>query len=250
MIVTPFAEQRPHSFNSLWCDGVTLRGVSDFEALLAQHRMMSADVAPLRVLCSLDDLSQAEYTSGHTTVLHELYDWSDDEEPATPPLRNDMALQTCLLRIMALAGASDFSSLSNRLAWVGASEGESVTDANGAPDTVLRLAQEREIRLQFVPVNSAADVIAAFPNGYFSCDLSPMDVWLLARHFEERHALELFGIGASWLAFRRCGPFDEARAVAAARDVVALYSDAPADAGPLMASLLMRQPWLLLRYTE
>ncbi len=54
--------------------------------------------------------------------------------------------------------------------------------------------------IQLVPVRRAADVLAAFPNGYFKPDLSPMQNHVLARTLEERHGLALFGIGASTLA--------------------------------------------------
>lgn len=64
-----------------------------------------------------------------------------------------------------------------------------------------------------VPVAHAHDALAAFPNGYFSCDLGPALNSAVARHLHEVHGYALMGVGgvvprlaARRAARRRSGP--------------------------------------------
>ncbi len=250
--LTPFAEQRPRTFNTLWCDGVTARHLHSFAALMALHADLSQQNAPHLVLASLDDLGQAGYTSGHVADAQQLADpadWDGTGDYPVPPLRDDATLATCLARIEA-AGLPDFPSLGALLPWQADYGVRDLVTVNRDPDDALDLAHEAHLLFQFVPLATPADMIAAFPNGYFVSDLTPAQNLALARHLEQRHGLCLFGIGARYLGFRRATPFTRAEALSAAEDAVSLYSDVPAGAAASLAKLLDGRNWLLLRYTE
>ncbi len=77
-------------------------------------------------------------------------------------------------------------------------------DTGWSPDEVTTNSNrvlDRACVLQAVPIAAAADLIAAFPNGFFTDDWSPMANMVLAGRLAA-HGAALWGIGANALAFR------------------------------------------------
>lgn len=257
----PFSVAQPRTFNTLLCDGVSARRLPSFADLLDLHFRLQHEQPHCRVLASLDDLAQACYTSGHGTDAyglddvagHDLSELSPDlfeggehpghlSTPAEFPIR--------LANLLKRANAVELADIAGVLDWEPDGEGNDPYTVNADPEAALRIGDEREVLFQFVPVVTAAETIAAFPNGYFEPDLSPMQNYLLARHLETSHGLSLFGLGSRFLAFRRPHPFDETEAGKLAADITGLYANCPADATEDLAHLLVARDWLLLRYTE
>ncbi len=261
LTLVPFAQAMPRTFNTLLCDGVTAHDLPDFAALLALHARLQRERADRRLLASLDDLGQACYTSGHGTDANDLDDieghdlsgldaalFEDGEHrgylstPAEFPIR--------LANLLKRAGPVALGDVAGLLDWETPGDANDPITINDDPDAALHIAGEREVIFQFVPVTSAAEAIAAFPNGYFASDLDPMQNLVLARHLETDYGLSLFGIGSRFLGFRRERPLDEATAQALATGIAALYAGSPAEAADALARLLTGRDWLLLRYTE
>jgi hypothetical protein len=259
--LVPFAEANPEIFTELLCDGVSAYGLTSFVELMAVHARLQAEHPNYRVLASLDDLVQAAYTSGHGTNFYELdntegHDLSrlgpkafDGNEhighlstPAEFPIR--------LANLLNLARAGGLEQVAGVLLWETAGDANDLISVNSDPEQALRIAGEKDVIFQFVPVDSAADAIAAFPNGYFTCDLSPMQNHVLARHLELKYGLALFGIGASYLGFRRIVPLGENEAQALSAELAAIYAETPQGAAVRLARLITGREWLLLRYTE
>lgn len=251
----PFAEDKPHSFNELLCDGVAAPGLGSFAELLALHARLQVERPEVRVLASLDDRGQAEYTSGHAIEDSDLDSTEGhDLSGLGPAAFEDGAHRGYLstpeefpIRLANLrARPVELDALRGTLDWEGE---EDILAANREPDAALRIESEL-VLFQFVPVARAADALAAFPNGYFSCDLDPFASHALARHLEAEHGLGLFGVGASYLGFRSAAPLDAGAAARLAGDVVGFYAGAPAGAVEALAALLTGRDWVLLRYTE
>lgn len=259
--LVPFAEARPRTFNSLLCDGVTARKLPSFAALLALHARLQGENPQVRVLASLDDLGQAGYTSGHTTDVHALddvegYDLSglpqeafEDGEhlgylttPAEFPIR--------LANLLKRADGVGLDAVRGELFWETAGDANDAVTVNRDPEAALRIATEKEVLFQFVPVTCAADALAAFPNGYFHGDLKPMQNHALALHLERNYGLGLFGVGSRFLGFRRDTPLDDATAQALATELVGLHAETPPDAARRLAQEIAGRDWLLVRYTE
>lgn len=257
----PFAEAKPQIFSELLCDGVTAHRLASFAELMDVHLRLQAEHPNYRVLASLDDLGQAAYTSGHGADFHELdnvegHDLSglgaeafDGDQhigylstPAEFPIR--------LANLLKEAQAMDLKQVSGVLLWGTTGDSNDLITVNTKPEEALRIASEEEVIFQFVPVDSAADAIAAFPNGYFSCDLSPMQNHALARHLESKFGLALFGIGARYLGFRRTQVLNEIDAHVLAAELAVIYAKTPEGAADQLARLITGRDWLLLRYTE
>ena len=255
----PFAQTRPRVFNELLCDGVTAYNLPAFADLLALHAQLQGERPGVRVLASLDDLGQAAYTSGHGTEVNRLddvegYDLSqldtalfEDGEhrgylstPAEFPIRLSNLLR----------GAVGLEAVRSLLLWETAGDADDPVTINRDPDAALGIAQEKEVIFQFVPVDSAADAIAAFPNGYFHGDLNPFQTHALARYLEAQHGFALFGVGSRFLGFRRERLLSGAEAQRLAAVLCGLYADTPEAAEGVLATLLTGRDWLLFRYTE
>lgn len=260
--LTSFAEHK-RRFGDLICDGVIAEQVADFATLRAVVRDLQAQHPDVRVLVTLDDAGQALYTSCHAIEKHRLDDTADHDLSALGPecfedgehrgyLTTPTEIPIRLANLQARVGKTAFVDAGGVLAWEAADdEGPATPDAvMRDPDAALRTAAQPEFHFQFVPVRAAADALAALPNGYFTCDLTPMQSYAVARHLEQHHAMGLFGVGASFLGFIREGVLTANEAIALARDIVTLYGEAPGDAVHRMADALAGKDWLLLRYTE
>lgn len=257
----PFSEGKPRTFNTLLCDGVTARNLPSFAELMALHARLQQQHPDCRVLASLDNLAQAAYTSGHTTDANALdeiegHDLSGLPEAAFEDGEHQGHLSTPeefpirltnLLRQAEGVGLEDVASV---LDWETPGDANDPVTINRGPDAALRIAAEKEVIFQFAPVTRAADALAAFPNGYFSSDLDPMQNHALARHLEAEYGLALFGVGSRFLGFRRDSGFGKEAAQALASELAQLYDKVPSGAEAALARLIVSRDWLLVRYTE
>lgn len=219
MKITPFAPGETRTFVSLLCPGYLCEGVMRMSELLAVIDATALAHPGARILATLDDIGQASYTSGHTIDANDLDPIPDEETDgdAALPLP-DLAIR--LGRMIEAAATVMLDQIRNRLWW--SSEGRPhILMLHEQPDLIL---DRKETCIQAVPVTHAWETIAAFPNGYFHGDLSPMENLVLARHLEERFGYALFGIGASYLGFRRAAPLCAAQLEDLASFVVDLHA--------------------------
>jgi hypothetical protein len=257
----PFAEGKPRTFTELLCDGVTAHNLASFADLLALHARLQQDRPDVRVLASLDNLGQAGYTSGHCIETHGL-DAIDGRDVSALPrdafedgeylgfLTTRAAFPIRLENLMDAAAGVTIQAAAGVLPWQTPGDSNDLVTVNNDPEQALRIAGEPEVVFQFVPVKAAADALAAFPNGYFSSDLTPIQNLAVARRLEATYGLALFGVGSRFLGFRRGEPFGEAEAQALSDELVGLYEETPPEAAGLLARVVSGRTWLLFRYTE
>lgn len=240
--LVPFADGKPLTFNSLLCDGVTARNLGSFAELMELQARLQREKPDHVVLASLDDLGQAAYTSGHCAFANALDEAADEDEEAEFPDR--------LANFLRLVGKEESGQFAGLLDWETEGDRNDPVTVNADPEAALRIADEKEVIFQLVPVSSAADSIAAFPNGYFNSDLTPAQNHALARRLESRYGLDLFGIGSRFLGFRRPERLGEEEARALASEIAGWYRGTPLGAADALASLIAGRDWLLIRYTE
>lgn len=253
VVLVPFSETPPRLFNTILCDGVTAQNLPSFAELRALHARLQAERPGQHVLASLDDLGQAAYTSGHSTEVHRLDDAeADDPVDSIPPhpgyLNTPADFPVRLANL--LRSAVELEAVRGLLFWETSGDANDLITINRDPDAVLRIAQEKDVIFQFAPVASAADTIAAFPNGYFHGDLSPFQNHALARYLETEYGFTLFGIGSRFLGFRREFPLPDEDSHRLADMLCGLYAETPPAAPLELADLLAGRDWMLFRYTE
>jgi hypothetical protein len=219
--VTPFQPGGTKTFTPLLCPGYLCEGVTSVCQLLDIMQDKSAGHPGALMLATLDDAGQAFYTSGHTIDANELDPIPDDEEDdgADGVPLPDFATRRD--RLLQSAGAVTLDQLDNRLWWGGEAR-PSFLALQDNPDAIL---DRDEIYIQAVPVTHAWEMIAAFPNGYFRDDFSPMENLVLARHVEETFGYALFGIGASYLGFRRTAQLSPERLDALTAFIISLHAE-------------------------
>lgn len=259
--LVPFAEARPRTFDPLLCDGLTAHDLPSFADLLALHARLQAEHPGKRVLASLDDLGQASYTSGHATDFHELDDIAGHDLSGLGPeafengqhrgyLGTPAEFPIRLANLLERARDVELEQISGLLDWETPGDSNDLVTINRDPEAALRIGEEQHVLFQVAPVDVAAQAVAAFPNGYFTADLNPMQTYVLARRLEDQYDFSLFGIGARMLGFRRKAALPADRARTLAKDLAAFYAGAPPAAADALALLLTGRDWLLLRYTE
>lgn len=221
MKITPFEPGGTKTFVPLLCPGYYCEGVATMSALLQIMHEKSADHPGARMLTTLDHVGQAFYTSGHTIDANELDPALDDDvvigEDDTLPLPD---FATRLDRLVKAASAVTLDQISNRLWWTG-EDRLSFFALQDEPNAIL---DREHVYIQAVPVSRAWEMMAAFPNGYFHGDFSPMENLVLTRHLEEAFGYALFGIGASYIGFRRTSPFSADRLSDLAAFVISLHA--------------------------
>lgn len=147
------------------------------------------------VLTSFDDSHQASYTSMHASMNDELYCDSEID-----PETKEYYLE-CFeyrLKVLRTFNNSENCELFEKIALT-PNELMILTKINHNPF----LACDANIEINKVPVKKSQELLAAFPNGYFSCDLDPFENFKLAEILDEQFGYRLMSIGASFLAFAR-----------------------------------------------
>lgn len=259
--LVPFPQGRPRTFVIFLCDGLSARHLSSFAGLLDLQQRLQAERPNIRVLASLDNLGQACYTSGHGADHHGLDDTEGHDLSGLSPeafdegehrgyLSTPSEFPIRLANLRRLAADVGLDQIAGVLPWSTDDDANDLVSINRDPDEALQIAEEGLVVFLYAPVQAGADAIAAFPNGYFSSDLDPMQNYALARHLEAKFGLVLFGIGSRFLGFRRATALTDHAAEQLCAELVGLYSDAPPGAAQTLARLITGRTWLLIRYTE
>jgi hypothetical protein len=257
MIVTPFSEDRPRTFHNLLCDGCTLSDVEGYGQWMEMLRGLQARHPHHRILCSLDDLDQAGYTSGHATDRWELDSIEGHDLSALGPecfsdgehhgyLSTEAEFPIRLANLIRHADGTRMADFAGKL--YRTTEFAGLVNCN--PGGFVLSGAWRIHVVQFVPVASSAHTLAAFPNGYFTHDLSVRETFALSAHLEARYGLELFGVGASLLGFWRAQPLNDLEAHRVARDLAALDSCPQPDAAVRLGWALAGSTTVFVPYSD
>ena len=250
-----FAQPNPpyrranYSFAYQW-----IEEVGSLAALLAHVEALRAADPAHRYLCTLDDIQQGSYTSGHASQDDRLYldsppdmDWDDPVQEAAWDLQ---ALQHRARQLREAQGPQRWADVCGSLA-VSASDIDALLAANRAPDLLL----DDVVYIQRLPLAEGDPLIAGQPNGYFSADWDSFQNHAIHQHLAEQHGYQLLAMGAAWMALARVQPPGAAQAQALVADLRALYAQGNeallAHAGwQALPALLQMQRTLVLGYTE
>ena len=213
--------------------------------------MVAARHPEARLLASLDNLGQAGYSAFHALGTHGLDETGGHDLSGLPDscfedgqhLGYFSTPEEFPIRLANLRkGLADAPEREVRLGWTDPDQNVTIDQVNFDPDAVVHGPGI----VQAVPVETSADLIAAFPNGYFLGDLTPFDIRVLASSLEEI-GYELIALGASYLAF--WGNAETSAATVAQRStiVAGLYEGADIDA---LNESLQGARHLILRYTQ
>lgn len=244
--------------NEIICEAFHLSDIDSFDDLVATYDEYAKKFPGHCLLISLDDLPQAQYTSSHTIETHDLDDTGGHDLSG---------VDACAFEdgehIGYLSTPSEFFIRERN--FIERAKGVTFADAcakglrmdeeefgliEGLHDDPMPVL-DAEVQMWAVPVQDPALSLAAFPNGYFSVDLSPLENYALAAHLHARYALRLFGIGAACIAFRRDSPLGAAEAQALADDLCHLYTfDSEDEYRARLVAMLTGRKFVFLCYSD
>lgn len=204
-----------------------------------------------RYFCTLDDINQCCYTSGHAGNDDRL-----DMEYGDTDFDDPESVHAFEVRRVAHV-AAQLQNPGLRRSWedvcgtlmTSQEDVDVLVDTNRDPDRVL----DTVVYIQRVAVREDDLMIAGLPNGYFSCDWDVFQNHAVIRRLHERHGYRFFGLGASWLGFVRDAPPNAAAADALVADLTDLYGCAGDEyqaARRQLAEVAASSNVLLLGYTE
>ncbi|MDT0268375.1 hypothetical protein RM844_19000 [Streptomyces sp. DSM 44915] len=226
-----------------------LDGGVGFAELLTTLDAIRAEQRPARVLCTLDDLDQCVYTSGHAGQDRRLSPDAAEAEtdPADPAAvrRADEARVGWVAAALATAAAREDRDELPEPREGGPAEIAALLALNADPD----LALDEVVLVRRVPVPRDDLVIAGLPNGYFQGDWDTFQNHAVIRRLAG-HGYRHIGIGTTLLGFDRASAPTAAEAGAVIADLARLYGTPEHPGWAALADLLRTRRTLLLGYTE
>ncbi|UUQ65839.1 hypothetical protein NLK61_04085 [Pseudomonas fuscovaginae UPB0736] len=250
----------PHNPSSGTCDEYSISAISCLDEWVAAHRTIAAQHPGFLPLFSLDDLAQARYTSGHARHSIDLDEATDEDIAKLPPecFENGEYLGYPTTKAEFAICLRNFTQLIATVSFEDACahgltlDEEAIQEWIRYQDDPVSLL-DQPLSALLVPVEHSALALAAFPNGYFTCDLSPAQNHAVAQHLALAHGYELIGVGAAYLGFLRAEPADASVADAVARDFCALYNVTEENRQALVSvfsQAISDRRHLWLRYVE
>lgn len=223
------------------------------EVLERLDALRAADPAH-RYLCTLDDVSQCSYTSGHGSQDKRLYlDDPEDMDWEDPAQEQALTLASLQHRVAQL----------QRPDWCRAGR-RSVARCCWRPKTwmpccwptaVPRCCSTRWSMSSVCPCPATGLMIAGQPNGYFSADWDSFQNHAVIRHLVAQYGYRFFGMGAAWMGFVRASLPDAALVERLIEDLRMLYGQGQGEvrehAGwAQLASVLLSRRTLMLGYAR
>ena len=231
-----------------------LEEVDSLQALQAHVAALSAADPTHRYLCTLDDINQCSYTSGHAAQDDRLYlnepndDALDWDDPAQVAAWEGICLQHRVQQLQSAQLQQSWASVCGTLSF-GDEDLGALLRANREPDQLL----DTVVYIQRLPVASDDLMIAGQPNGYFSADWDSFQNHAIIRHLAQHYGYRFFAMGAAWMGFVRAEPLDATQAQQLVTELQQLYEGKTLSADPAWQALtqvLQQRSTLMLGYTE
>lgn len=230
--------------------------LTSFEELMHIYQKFKQDNPDKTIIFTLDDVYQAEYTSTHAKMYHNLdevegFDLTNLDDSAFEDGEHIGYLSTpteFFIRkenFLKQAQKINFLSACNKGLMIDEKEILLLKKVHQSPFLYL----DKEIVLKIIQVEKPYEAFVGFPNGYFFSDLDPFENYALAKHLFENYQYELFGIGASLLGFIRKMPLEKPQSQQLVSDLVQLYEVEPIIENHLL-EIIEKGNFLFLKYTE
>jgi hypothetical protein len=245
-----------HSSNEILFDSFVIENLNSFYELIEVYQTHKQNNSNKTIILTLDNLGQAEYTSGHSTHSNGLdetegYNLSGLDKACFEDGEHLGYLSTpseFFIRkenFLKQTKNIDFASVCDRELTIDEYEILILEKINQSPFEYL----DEQVILKIVPVEKPYEGICGFPNGYFESDLNPFENYALAKHLFEKYNFELFGIGASFLGFIRNENLEENKVKELIADLSKLYNTDEKEFENFI-EIIKNNNYLFLKYIE
>lgn len=233
-----------------------IKGCNSFDELIEVYQKYRKENIGKTVIVTIDDLSQAEYTSAHATMYHNLDDTTGYDLSGIDPLAFENGKHIGNLstpseffirkdNFKKMVKGFDFSKACERGLTIDDDEIQILEKIHNNPLDYF----DEWILLKIVPVNKSYEAICGFPNGYFMDDFTPFENYAIAKHLNEKYNYDLFAIGASLLGFIRDVPLKEKQAKELVSDLIKLYNSQESITDKIIDTLRNNQ-YLFIKYID
>ncbi|KGK29811.1 MULTISPECIES: hypothetical protein [Cellulophaga] len=246
----------PLTTNEILFDSFLIENLNSFDEFIEIYEKYKHNNSDKTIILTLDDLGQAEYTSGHSIHSNDIdetegYDLSGLDKACFENNEHLGYLSTpseFFIRIgnfLKQTKDIDFKSVCERDLTIDEDEISILEKINLSPFEYL----DEQIILKIVPVKKPYEGISGFPNGYFESDLNPFENYALSKHLFEKYNFELFGIGASFLGFIRNEKLGENKVKELIIDLSKLYKTTE-SAFDRFSEIIKDKNYLFIKYIE
>ncbi|WP_282133220.1 hypothetical protein [Cellulophaga baltica] len=246
----------PLTTNEILFDSFLIENLNSFDEFIEIYEKYKHNNSDKIIILTLDDLGQAEYTSGHSIHSNDIdetegYDLSGLDKACFEDNEHLGYLSTpseFFIRIgnfLKQTKDIDFKSVCERDLTIDEDEISILEKINLSPFEYL----DEQIILKIVPVKKPYEGISGFPNGYFESDLNPFENYALSKHLFEKYNFELFGIGASFLGFIRNEKLGENKVKELIIDLSKLYKTTE-SAFDRFSEIIKDKNYLFIKYIE
>lgn len=245
-----------YSSNEILFDSFVIENLNSFDELIEVYHTYKQNYSEKTIILTLDDLGQAEYTSGHSIQFNGLdeiegYDLSGldkacfeyDEHLGYLSTPSEFFIRK--ENFFKQTHDTNFKFVCDKEITIDEDEISILEKINQSPFEYL----DEQIILKIVPVEKPYEGICGFPNGYFESDLNPFENYALAKYLFEKYNFELFGIGASLLGFVRNENIEENKLKELITDLSKLYNTTE-TAFHKFAKIIKNKNHLFLKYIE
>lgn len=244
-------------YQEMLLDSFLIEDIKSYEELMDVYQTYKQNHPDKTVILTLDDLGQAEYTSGHACDYNSLLDTDsydltgldkacyDEDNEHLGHLSTRSEYFIIRENFLKQTEGIDFKTVCEK-------------DISNSEDDVLDLKNinesplaflDQQVILKILPVEKSYEGLTGFPNGYFDADFSPFENYALSKHLFDTYNFELFGIGASFLGFIRNEKLEDNELKALVTDLAKLYNTTESEFEKL-ADIIKNKKHLFLRYTE
>ena len=244
-------------YHEMLFDSFLIENIKSYEELMEVYQNYKQNHPDKTIILTLDDLGQAEYTSGHACDYNSLLDtdgydlsgldeacYDEDNEHLghlSTPSEYFIIRENFLKRTKGI----DFKTVCEKDLTISEDEVLDLENINESPLAFL----DQQIILKILPVEKPYEGLTGFPNGYFDADLSPFENYALSKYLFETYNFELFGIGASFLGFIKNEKLEDNKVKALIADLAKMYNTTASEFEKL-AEIIKNKNHLFLRYTE
>lgn len=244
----PKISQEAHELNQYaW-----INDVGSWQDLMDIYQSLKQQVAPKKVLLLLEDIGQCNYTSMHASMGDELYfdeseylgDANGQEEEILSENLEPLAIRYYLEQLAKMHNQIKLKKLADKFEY-SQEDFDLLIQIHEHPEIIFDSA----IEVKLVNVEQESEKFVAQLNGYFSCDLNPMESFSLIQYLEKNFALEYIGLGASLFFFVKNEAFEIDKLNELLNDLSKIYK-LNNDIFTFLKSHLLDKNYLILPYVE
>lgn len=234
----------------------TVTEIGSWQEVIDSYYTLQQQLAPKRIFLVLDDIGQAEYTSGHAIHANELFscdaEQAIDEIDIDDPRWNAVYYEQVVPELIAHY-AKQFQnrnhkklmgSFDEKMRLFNKDDSNAIIAVNKNPLAII----DEQIIVKAGEFASESLKFALMPNGYFTCDFDPFENFAIITMMDD-FGFEFIGLGAAFLGFIKTANCNSDHLTELVVMLTALYH-LDVDTQVELLRLFLDHNYIILPYSE